>query len=131
MKNDQLEKLRALFEADSQTFDFKYESLLTEVTEAIVKRMIEIGISRTELAKRLDTSKAAVTKMLDGNANFTLKRLLGISLALDCEMPTLSFTPKGFERREFFVSREWVSKRDDYAEFNIFSNLNNEGQKVA
>lgn len=63
--------------------DYKVESQLLEITEEICNVMKEKKINRANLATLLETSKSAVTKMLNGSANFTLKRLLKIAIALD------------------------------------------------
>jgi transcriptional regulator with XRE-family HTH domain len=44
------------------------------------------GISRAEFARRLGTSQAYVTRVLGGNANFTLKTMSKLALALDLEL---------------------------------------------
>lgn len=73
-------------------FDFKYETKLIEITEDICRILEESGMNRKDLSEVLGTSKSAVTKMLDGNTNFTLKRLLKVADALDRE---LSITFRG------------------------------------
>ncbi len=64
--------------------EFITESVILEFTESIVKRMEELSITRTELAKRLNVSKAFITKLLNGNPNLTIKTMVAISKALDC-----------------------------------------------
>jgi transcriptional regulator with XRE-family HTH domain len=44
--------------------------------------MTEQNVSRAELARRLTTSRAWVTKLLRGNANFTLHTMVKVSTAL-------------------------------------------------
>ena len=39
-------------------------------------------VSRAELARRLQTSRAYVTKLLGGNANFTLQTMAKVAMAL-------------------------------------------------
>jgi transcriptional regulator with XRE-family HTH domain len=48
--------------------------------------MKEKNISRSKLAEKLNISRPAVTRMLGGNPNFTLKRLLAVADALDLEL---------------------------------------------
>jgi transcriptional regulator with XRE-family HTH domain len=62
--------------------EFWAEGAILEFTEALWARMEQEGVSRAELARRLGTSKAYVTKVLGGNANFTLHSLAKLALAV-------------------------------------------------
>ncbi len=62
--------------------DYRFEELVSEITNAICKAMKDNKVSRTQLADKLGISPPAVTRMLDGNPNFTLKRLLSVADAL-------------------------------------------------
>jgi transcriptional regulator with XRE-family HTH domain len=67
-------------------FEFRFETLILNLTENICKRMKQKNINRTELAGLLNVSPPAVTKILNGNSNFTLKTLLLLSDALGQEL---------------------------------------------
>ena len=67
-------------------FEFRLESLILNVTENISKRMVDKNINRSELAELLNVSRPAVTKILNGNSNFTLKTLLSLSDALELDL---------------------------------------------
>ena len=67
-------------------FEFRLESLILDVTENISKGMIDKNINRSKLAELLKVSPPAVTTILNGNANFTLKSLLALSDALDLDL---------------------------------------------
>jgi transcriptional regulator with XRE-family HTH domain len=58
------------------------EGAILEFTEALYIAMEEQGVTRAELARRLGTSQAYVTRVLSGNANFTLKTMSKLALAL-------------------------------------------------
>ena len=71
------------FTAESEQMRlFQQEYLILKVTERICELMEEQGISRTQLAKRLGTSKGYITQLLDGSANITLRKLADIMAAL-------------------------------------------------
>jgi transcriptional regulator with XRE-family HTH domain len=61
------------------------ERAILSVTEEIFVAMEKRGMQRSELARRLGTSPAYVTKILRGEANFTLESLARIALALGGE----------------------------------------------
>lgn len=58
------------------------EGLMVDATELIAEAMESEGISRAELARRIDRSPAFVTKVLRGTSNFTLRTLAHILFAL-------------------------------------------------
>jgi len=66
--------------------EFLTESKIIELNEKFVEKMIEKGISRVELAKRLGVTKPFVTKLLNGNPNMTIKTMMHIAQSLDCNI---------------------------------------------
>lgn len=68
------------------TLEYRFETFILDITENICRIMKEKNISRSKLAEKLNISKPAVTRMLDGNPNFTIKRLLTVADALDQEL---------------------------------------------
>jgi len=95
--------------------EYELEALLLDVNERIVQRMNEIGWRKSDLAKALGVSRPFVTKLLDGNANLTMKSLikvanvLGMKVLLDMmprELAALydesDFDPVGFDATPSF-----------------------------
>jgi len=70
----------------AEDFEFRLETLILNITEKICERMQQKKINRTRLAEKLKVSAPAVTKILNGNSNFTLKTLLSVADALDLEL---------------------------------------------
>lgn len=75
-----------IYEQVKDKFEFKLKSLELEITENLLAVMKTRKMSRADLASKLGTSKAAVSKLLNDGSNVTIKRLLKISDALDCEI---------------------------------------------
>lgn len=73
--------------------EFLFEEAISVITNKICKIMKDHKINRTQLANKLEISPPAVTRMLDGNPNFTLKRLVSVADALDQEL-IVDFKPK-------------------------------------
>jgi hypothetical protein len=82
--------MQSQYEIKMQDLGFRkamaVESLLLEATETICQRMEALQVSRAELARRLGKSRAAVTQMLEGNANLTIRTLAEVMFALDGEL---------------------------------------------
>ncbi len=76
--------------------DFYTEELILDLTEQIVAIMRNEGINRTELAKRLNVSKAFITKILNGNPNLTLRTMASLAKSLGCNI-NIDICPEGFE----------------------------------
>jgi transcriptional regulator with XRE-family HTH domain len=83
-------------------FDFRLESLILDITERIAIRMKQKGISRIKLAKSLNVSPPAVTKVLNGTSNFTLKTLLSLADALDFSLKVEFEEKQKVESVEFY-----------------------------
>lgn len=64
----------------SEEYDVQYAML--EFSEAVIRRMAEVGVSKSDLAKRLGKSKAYVTKVLRGDANLTVRTQIALCRAL-------------------------------------------------
>lgn len=73
---------RELIERAEESPDFWRNVTAVEFTREVHQRMTELGVNRSELARRLGHSKAYVTKLLSGNANFTLLTMIKVAMAL-------------------------------------------------
>ncbi|HDR06367.1 MAG TPA: XRE family transcriptional regulator [Candidatus Coatesbacteria bacterium] len=58
------------------------EGLILDVSQQLFEVMEEAGVTKAELAKRLDCSKAYVTKLLRGPSNMTLRKVAEVFFAL-------------------------------------------------
>ena len=76
--------------------DFRTEEVILELTDKISEIMAREGVNRSELASRLGVSKAFITKLLNGNANLTLRTLVSIATALGCDL-SIYLPKKGFK----------------------------------
>ena len=79
---EKLERWDRMFKEARQTVDYWVAVPIDEFTEDVCMLMDKQGISRAELARRMGTSRAYITKLLDGNANFTLETMTKVAMAL-------------------------------------------------
>lgn len=79
---------RDLFEAAERDPAFHKELAILEFTEELVRVMHEQGVTPTELARRIGSSQAYVSRVLNGGANFTLGSMtkLAMGLGMDLKM---------------------------------------------
>ena len=72
-----------------------------EFTQAVAKRMAALGVTRKQLAQRLDVHPSLITKVLRGDSNISVETIAKLSHALDCDfqikmMPKPSFFDEAF-----------------------------------
>ena len=62
------------------------EALVAEASEVIASLMAEQNLSKADLARRLNKSRAWVTQLLSGKANMTVRTLAEVVYALGAEV---------------------------------------------
>ena len=85
---------RELFREAEKTLTYNVEGSILDFTEDLCRVMAEKDVSRAELARRIETSPAYVTKILRGNSNFTLSSMVRIAMALESEV-RIHLAPRG------------------------------------
>lgn len=78
-----LERYRRFLEEAKASTDYWHEFAVIQFTEDLCRLMEEKKVSRAELARRIGTSRAYITKLLGGDANFTLMTMVKLAMALD------------------------------------------------
>lgn len=74
---------RKTFEEAETHADYWMAIPVLEFSDELSRLMKEKNVSRAELARRIGTSRAYVTRLLAGSANFTLMTMVKLALALD------------------------------------------------
>jgi transcriptional regulator with XRE-family HTH domain len=83
MASESMERYRKLFEEAETHPDYWMGIPVLEFTEDLCRIMKEKKVSRAELARRIGSSRAYITKLLGGGANFTLLTMVKLAMALD------------------------------------------------
>jgi DNA-binding Xre family transcriptional regulator len=78
-----LEKYQQMFDEALASPEAWVDGPMVEFTEDLCRLMKEKNVSRADLAKKIGTSRAYITKLLGGNANFTLATMVKLAFALD------------------------------------------------
>lgn len=79
------EQIQAALSQARETHEYRAEGASIEFTNAMVNRMRETGVSRSELARKIAVNPAYISKILRGETNFTLDTMVKIAAALECE----------------------------------------------
>lgn len=85
---------RELFREAEKSLEYNVEGSIMDFTEDLCRVMAEKNVSRAELARRIGTSPAYVTKILRGNSNFTLSSMVRVAMALESEV-RIHLSPRG------------------------------------
>lgn len=80
------------------------EGMKLDITEEICRIMKEKNMNRSQLAERMQTSCAYITKVLRGNVNMTLLSIAKFAVAL--EVPVGELLMRITSRRESLVSTQ-------------------------
>lgn len=88
------EEIQAALKAARETHEYRAEGASIEFTNAMVTRMREAGVTRSELARKIKATPAYISKILRGATNFSLDSMVKIANALNCEV-RLHLQPSG------------------------------------
>jgi len=83
---ENLERYRQFIAEAEASPDYWSAAAAYEFVRELERRMEEQGVSRAELARRLGTSKAYITKVMGADANFTLTTMTRLARALGGEV---------------------------------------------
>lgn len=86
MNPDINESFAPIFEKSKQSDVFWEELAILSFTGSVLERLKTLGLSKMELADRLRSSPAYVTKLLNGRNNFTLRTMVRIARLLKSEV---------------------------------------------
>lgn len=84
--NKTAQSFKKLFERSRKRLEYFVHGAVISFTEAVIKRMAELKISKSGLAEKLKCKPPYITKALAGGTNFTLESMVKIALALDAEL---------------------------------------------
>ncbi len=82
------ETMRHLWDEAERDPRFQKELAILEFTEELSRVMRAAGVTRTELAHRIGSSQAYVSRVLNGGANFTLGSMTKLASGLGLELKT-------------------------------------------
>lgn len=87
---DGLASLRSAIEQRDSSLDIKQDTFRLELTGQLYALMNHQGVNKADLAKRLGTTKSAVTRLLSGDRNMTADKITAVAFALG-HVPVITF----------------------------------------
>lgn len=73
-----------------KTEEYWFETLQNEIYRMVSAYIKNEGMNQTQLAEKLGVSKGYISQIMNGNFNYTLKKLIELSLAVD-KAPAIDF----------------------------------------
>ena len=98
-------KYQQYLKKTEESAEYWSEGAVLDFTEELAEIMTEIGMSRSDLAKTIGTSKAYVTKVFSGQANFTIETMAKLGAAVNHAV-RLHLVPYG-------MHTFWIDRRID------------------
>jgi transcriptional regulator with XRE-family HTH domain len=83
---DASKKFDEMFSRLEASGELQIEVTKIKIAEDIIAALERLSLTQADLASRLGTSRAYVTKILQGTTNFTIDSLARISQALNCRL---------------------------------------------
>ena len=93
--DEQINSFEQLCQDLESSGDIYIEWAKINIAEQIAQALRREDVSKAELARRLNKSRAYITQILQGGANFTIESLVRIALTLNCDFD-FRLKPKSF-----------------------------------
>ena len=102
--------------------EYQFELTMIAVGEGIVAALLQLGITRSELAKRLHVSRPRISQILAGDENLTLRTLVGVAVALESKL-WVHFDPVGS------IVKTKSASTESWIETNLGESANEAGNR--
>jgi transcriptional regulator with XRE-family HTH domain len=106
-----------------KTEEFWYETLQNDIFRMVSDYLRKEGINQSQLADKLGVTKGYISQIMNGNFNYTLKKLIELSLALKTA-PVIDFKDIDQFIKED-ISKRFEMRYDPFYTFD-FKKSNNE-----
>ena len=116
MSMSSIDKYRERVRSIENTPEFLLEMVKLAFAEELCRLLEEQGVSRTQLAERLGTSRAYVTRILRTDYNLTAETMVKVALALDARVE-LALVPKNAPAGTRAVAPRMPRRRERQHEF--------------
>jgi transcriptional regulator with XRE-family HTH domain len=95
-----MKSFKTLIETAKQRNSYWFETAKLEFSVELNRMFKRSGITQAELANKIDSSPAYVTKVFRGDTNFTIETMVKLASAVDGELHIL-ITPKNVTAKWF------------------------------
>jgi transcriptional regulator with XRE-family HTH domain len=116
------QKFAELFSSARATIAYKVQGVIIEITEQIFEKMNAMGMSKSQLASKINASAPYITKLLRGKTNFTAESIVKVANALNCDVEVRLVPRTNSTDWIELVSKTGETKR----EFQVWSQIRDE-----
>ena len=129
MSKSSIDKYRERVRSIENTPEFLLEMVKLAFAEELCRLLEEQGVSRTQLAERLGTSRAYITRILRTDYNLTAETMVKVALALDARVE-LALVPKNAPAGTRAVASRMPRRRERQHEFMAADRPRNKERRV-
>lgn len=124
-----MDRYKEFLEQPRDSVGYWAEGAILDFTDKLSEIMESQCVSRAELARRVDTSQAYITKVFGGQANFTVETMTKLALALGYRI-RVHVAPKGAQTRmvDFYQNHSQLA-RDSIGATSAFTIVDREGDR--
>jgi transcriptional regulator with XRE-family HTH domain len=124
-----------------KTEEFWFETLQNEIYRMVAEYLENENLNQTQLAQKLGVSRGYISQIMNGNFNYTLKKLIELSLAVN-KVPAFEFKnlneyikedqQKRYEMsyRQFFIITTQTSSTSVYSGSTVSANSVKQTDKI-
>lgn len=95
-----MKSFKSLIKSAKQRNSYWVETAKIDFSVELNRMFKRTGITQTELANKIDSSPAYVTKVFRGDTNFTIETMVKLASAVDGELH-IQITPKNVKKQWF------------------------------
>lgn len=95
-----MKSFKTLIETSKQRNSFWFETAKLDFSVELNRMFKRCGMTQAELANRIDSSPAYITKIFRGDTNFTIETMVKLARAVDGELQ-IQITPKNIKTQWF------------------------------
>lgn len=109
-----IDDLLALFEDALSPADVIASKLIAQVSTAITKERIKLGMTQTEFAKHINVTQSQVSRWEHGNYNFSLEKIADIAAKLDLDINISAVSMSVYKNLDSYNS-EYISSPQPFS----------------
>jgi transcriptional regulator with XRE-family HTH domain len=95
-----MKSFRTLIESAKQRNSYWFETAKLDFSIELNRLFKRTGMTQAELATKIDSSPAYITKIFRGDTNFTIETMVKLAIAVDGELH-IQITPKNVKTKWF------------------------------
>jgi transcriptional regulator with XRE-family HTH domain len=116
---------------DEERRYFAHDAAIITATGALNDAMESMGVTRAELARRLERTPGFVSQVLSGNRNMTLRTFADLAFALGLQVRSVDLSPIGEMRIPHDAMDRWLDEGKKILQAEMTASTTKDRQDLA